>query len=374
MNPNRQKLRGMIILPLLMLITIPAQAIYIPQDLNFCDTTVPLDASDVLERLEVQLRILSRNTGQVELWMKRQHRYFPVIEPKLSAAGVPMDLKYVPVIESSLLSGAISSKSAVGPWQFIAQTGRNNGLRVNRWVDDRRDTSRSTDAAIRYLKSLYAEFNFWPTAMAAYNIGENRIRKEVYRQGTADYFEMLLPDETDRYVLNIIAAKIILEHPSEFHINPAEITAFSDLPVSPVSISLTTSLPVKLIAHAAGMTYREFRTANPWCIGVELPKGKYSLSLAQKHRMGFESRIEEYRQRIKNRVKFRSSITFTVTAESGEMRIGPGFTYPVFRRLPNKTKFAVKSRTGTKEKSHYWYRFVQSNGAEGWIWGGQISR
>ncbi|MBN1356211.1 transglycosylase SLT domain-containing protein [bacterium] len=365
--------RSTCLMCLFMMFCLPgASCIFIPENLTFCGEPLPTEGTDVRERLETQLRLLARNTGQIELWIKRKHRYFPVIDPLLRESKVPPDLKYIPVIESSLRTSAVSSKSAVGPWQFIAETGRNNGLCINRWIDERRDIRSSTEAAVRYLKFLHDEFGSWPTALAAYNIGENRMVRETYQQGTGCYYEMILPEETDRYVFNAISAKIILEYPGEFGIDPAETVPFDDPETTPVSLILSGSLPVKIIAHAAGISIREFRLINPWCIGDELPEGRYSVHLDTWNRAGFEGGIEKYRRLIQNMVMFRNRLEVTVKADRGEMRIGPDADYPVFRILTKDTAFRVTGRTADRDRGEYWYRFIKSGDMDGWIWGGQI--
>ncbi len=345
----------------------------IPEDLTFCGEPVPLASGDVYERLDTQLRMIGQNTGQIELWFKRCHRYFPRIEEVLKTLEYPADLKYVPVMESSLQVRARSIKHAVGPWQFIAATGRRYGLSINRHFDERLDIRKSTKAALAYLGELYKEYNSWPTALAAYNIGENRIREECYRQGTGDYYEMLLPEETDRYVFNIISAKIIMEDPSQFKIETDHIAPYTDLNGMEVTLNLSRSIPVPALAFCMGLRYREFRGLNPWVIGVEIPAGKYVFNVPVDQREGLEGRILRYYQQTANVIRFQHPRKLNVTAESGEMRIGPGDEYPVFRTLERGTTFNVRIRTKEKENDEFWYLFINDEGAEGWIWGGQVN-
>ncbi len=357
------------------ILSIPSEAaddFYIPETLIFCGDPVPLDSSDVRERLEVQLRVYAHNTAQVKLWAMRRARFFPIIEPILAKHKMPDDLKYVPVIESSLLNRAVSPKSAMGPWQFIPGTGRNNGLRVNQHIDERVDTEKSTRAAIRYLSGLYEEFGSWPTSLAAYNIGENRIRRESYRQGTSSYYEMLLPNETDRYVFNILAAKIIFENSDRYGIKLDNLDSFKDIESVPVAANLTRSVPAKILAYCSGLSYRDFRSINPWIIGVDLPAGKYQIKVPVKQREGFESRLHAYFSKVKNLVKLRNKTRLEIKSEIGEMRIAPSTEYPVFRELKKGENFAVRWRTQNKDRSHYWYLFKRKDGSSGWIWGGQV--
>ncbi|MBN1550187.1 transglycosylase SLT domain-containing protein [bacterium] len=345
----------------------------IPPNFSFCGEPLPLDRDDILERIDTQLRLHTRNMGQVELWFKRKHRYFPYIESVLTANNLPDDLKYIPVIESSLQNTAVSPKSAVGPWQFIASTARLYDLNVNQSIDERRDLIKSTQAALRYLKSLYDEFDHWSTAMAAYNIGENRIRQECYHQGTSDYFEMVLPYETDRYVPNIIAAKIILENPDHFGIDPIKLEAYNDPESVPVTLTFTSDFPAKVLAYLSGVSYRGFRSLNPSYIGVNIPPGTRTMTIPKSHRENLEARIEQYRKKAGDLVKFHRSPAKSVVAEEAFLRIGPGNEYPVFRKLSKGTSFKADARTATKDQGEYWYLFIQKNGAGGWIWGGQLN-
>jgi len=125
--------------------------------------------------------------------MKRARRYFPYIEKKLGEMNLPDDLKYLAVAESGLRPYAVSSARAAGVWQFIPSTGEKYGMRGNRDIDERFDVFKATEGALTYLKSLYEEFRSWPLAMAAYNTGEVRIRREVALQRTSEYFHLDLP-------------------------------------------------------------------------------------------------------------------------------------------------------------------------------------
>ncbi len=348
--------------------------IHLPGKITFCNESIDTDRRDISERLETQIRIWSRNTGQIELWVKRRERFFPLIVSILTETGLPADLKYVPVIESALRTGAMSSRAAVGPWQFIRATGKKYGLRIDRWIDERRDIRKSTRAALQYLNDLHTEFGSWPTALAAYNIGENRIRAECYRQGTSDYFEMLLPYETDRYVINIIVAKLILENPAAFGLDFSKLAPFAVMKTQSIPFAPTRSIPVAILAYAAGMTYREFRQQNPWIIGATLPKGNYVLNIPDGNKPVFPDRIAMYRKKTNSAIRFRHSKKFTVQAEQGNMRIGPDFSYPVLRRLSQGKELKIVGRTKKKDKGHFWYLFRRRNGAEGWIWGGEIVR
>jgi membrane-bound lytic murein transglycosylase D len=151
-------------------------------------------------------------------WLEKSTKYMPILQKELRAAGLPTDLAYMVMIESGFSSTAVSSASAVGPWQFIESTGKNYGLKKNWWLDERRDIKKSTLAAIKYLSDLKAEFGSWYLVAASYNMGENGLRKQIKRHGTNDYWNLVrlgaLPQETQDYVPKILAALMIAKAPN----------------------------------------------------------------------------------------------------------------------------------------------------------------
>ena len=155
-----------------------------------------------------------------EKYLARSRYFIPTISKLLRANGMPQDLVYLAMIESGFNNVARSHASAVGPWQFIKATGRRYGLAVNYWLDERRDTRKSTMAAIGYLKELYQEFGSWEIAAASYNAGENKLRHAIARFHTKDFWEIsrhkFLKSETRHYVPKIMAAAILSKNPELF--------------------------------------------------------------------------------------------------------------------------------------------------------------
>ncbi|HSF03879.1 MAG TPA: lytic transglycosylase domain-containing protein, partial [Solirubrobacterales bacterium] len=191
-------------------------AFELPSTLDFAGESTPLDYWDVRERLEREFILSLGDRAQVVLWLKRSARYFPYIEGELRKRELPDDLKYVAVIESALLPKASSSASALGIWQFIAETGRRYNLVVTPWWDERRDPELSTAAALAYLRDLYGMFRSWPLALAAYNAGEGRVQAALRQQEVSNYYQLALPAETERYVFRVLAAKLILSSPERY--------------------------------------------------------------------------------------------------------------------------------------------------------------
>lgn len=153
-------------------------------------------------------------------WLARSGRYQPMMKAELEAAGLPLDLVYLSMIESGFSQRAYSRAKAVGLWQFMAGTGRDYGLSVTRYLDERRDAEKSTRAAVSYLKHLYNEFGDWYLAVAAYNGGPGTIRNALKRSGSSDFWEIAegqyLHLETKRYVPKLIAAIIIAKNPTTY--------------------------------------------------------------------------------------------------------------------------------------------------------------
>ncbi len=162
----------------------------------------------------------NRQRKSFSRWLSRSGRYLPMIHKQLQEAGLPLDLVYLPMIESGYSLTAYSKARAVGPWQFMRATGINFGLKVTNYVDERRDPIKSTAAAIAYLKFLFAEFNSWELAVAGYNAGEGRIRRGINKFNTNDFWELaehrFLPSETKLYVPKLIAAILIAKDPEKY--------------------------------------------------------------------------------------------------------------------------------------------------------------
>ena len=257
----------------------PLSSYRLPQEVFLCGERVPLEDRNVWENLDREFLVALDSEAQVLLWMKRARRYFPYIEKRLKEIGLPDDLKYVAITESGLRPYAVSSSGASGIWQFIASTGEKYGMRRNRVIDERFDFFKATEGALTYLKSLYEEFKSWTLAMAAYNAGENRVRKEIDLQKTKDYFYLDLPMETERYVYKIAVAKVILSEPEKYGFHLEKNEFYDLLQVERVSIELTQPLPIIDVARAVGFFYKEIKEMNPQLSEETIPPGTHVLNL-----------------------------------------------------------------------------------------------
>ena len=257
----------------------PLTSYKLPREVSLCGERVPLEDRNVWENLDREFLVTLDSEAQVLLWMKRARRYFPYIEKRLKEIGLPDDLKYVAITESSLRPYAVSSSGASGIWQFIASTGEKYGMRRNRVIDERFDFFKATEGALTYLKSLYEEFKSWTLAMAAYNAGENRVRKEIDLQKTKDYFYLDLPMETERYVYKIAVAKVILSEPEKYGFHLEKNEFYDLLQVERVPIELTQPLPIIDVARAVGFFYKEIKEMNPQLSEETIPPGTHVLNL-----------------------------------------------------------------------------------------------
>jgi len=280
----------------------PVSSFRIPDKITFCGEPVPLDRTDVRERLEREFYFLLDREGQLLLYIKRAARTHPVVEPILQTHGLPDDLKFVPVAESGLLFRAQSPARAVGYWQFLRATGNQYGLRVDRYVDDRRCLPRSTQAAAAYLRKLHDQFGSWPTALAGYNWGERNVENAVEMQGTRDYYDLYLPDETERYVFRILTLKLILEDPAAYAIHVPEESTYRLSPTATVSLYTHHHTPIRVLSACAGTPPRTLRHLNPWMLRSELPAGTYTFTLPEGKEAGFEECVTQRQAAIKERV------------------------------------------------------------------------
>ena len=258
----------------------PSLAAYkLPKEVSLCGELFPLENRNIWENLDREFLLALSNEAQTLLWMKRARRYFPLIEKRLKEMGLPDDLKYVAITESSLRPEAISSSGAGGIWQFIPSTGEKYGMRKNRSIDERFDFFKATEGALTYLRSLHEEFKSWALSMAAYNAGENRVRKEIDLQKTMNYFYLDLPLETERYVYKVAVAKIILSDPGRYGYTLGEKELYLPLQVERIQIELTQPLPIMEVARALGFYYKEIREMNPHLFEETIPAGTHFLNL-----------------------------------------------------------------------------------------------
>lgn len=234
----------------------------IPDTLYFCGERVPLNIFYVREGLDRELVSNMYYQSSTLFIIKRASRVFPTIERILKDEGVPEDMKYLCVIESGL-QNVTSPAGANGYWQFMKSTGQNFGLEISDEIDMRNDLEASTRAACRYLKELKQRFGGWTEAAAAYNCGENGLQRRLANQQQRKYYDLLLNQETQRYVYRILALKLIMQHPTDYGFIVRRCDTYPELPYSEVKL---TGKDVDLVQFALdnGTSYKVLRLMNPW--------------------------------------------------------------------------------------------------------------
>ncbi len=241
----------------------------LPTEINFCGEAAPLHRWDVKERLDREVLYNSYNAPNVLFTLKLANRYFPIISERLKANGIPDDFKYLCVAESNLVTAALSRSGAVSFWQFMDKTAPEYSLIVNKEIDQRYDIEKSTDAACKYLKQAYARFGSWTAAAASYNCGQTGYDKRSNFQKTTNYYDLSLPEETNRYIFRILTFKYLLENAETlgFHLKDEE--KYHTVPHNNIKVTTTISnLTDFAIAH--GTSYKVLKLLNPWIIGESL--------------------------------------------------------------------------------------------------------
>lgn len=238
---------------------------------------IPLDNWEIRERFEREFYYNFVNADQLVLWYKRSKRWFPYIDQALRDANMPADLKYLAVAESGLRN-VKSPAGANGFWQFIAPTAQRYGLRIDDAIDERLDPRKETQAAVKYLQKMKAEFPKWTLVAAAYNMGEDGLHQVLDYQHQTSYWNIYLNEETMRYVLRIAAIKELLEHGDHYGLDLGRLHTFH----IPQVRTVTVQGPVAAIADWAvsqNSSYKDVKTLNPWIIGRSLPAGTYQIDL-----------------------------------------------------------------------------------------------
>lgn len=237
-------------------------ALQVPEGLNFAGEPMPLNNPDILERMDRELLVNTYWQSNGLLMFKRAKKYFPVIEPILKKHGIPDDFKYLAVIESGL-TNAVSPAGARGVWQIMPATARENGLEVNDNVDERYHLEKSTEVACKYLLKSKEELGTWTLAAAAYNAGNAGISRRLREQGVDDYYDLLLGEETGRYIFRIVALKEILSHPTTYGFNFREKDLYQNVPTYSVKVDTAVTDFTKF-AQNFGLNYKILKLHNPW--------------------------------------------------------------------------------------------------------------
>lgn len=235
---------------------------YLPEKIDFSNEIAPLHLADVKERLDREMLVNINLHSATTLILKRANRVFPIIEPILKKNNIPDDFKYLAVIESGLVN-AVSPAGARGIWQFMPETAKEKGMEVNDFVDERYHLEKSTEAACKYLNEAYAKFGNWTLAAAAYNGGMAGITKQIDHQKVSNYYDLLLTEETARYVFRILALKAIMQNPEQFGFSVPKEQLYHPIETKKVMVDSTIN-NLALFAKNMGINYKILKIHNPW--------------------------------------------------------------------------------------------------------------
>ncbi|MES2593376.1 MAG: lytic transglycosylase domain-containing protein [Bacteroidota bacterium] len=255
-------------------------SVRIPQNINFAGEKVPVADFSVHDAIERELVINTYWQSQSLLLHKRANRWFPVIEPILKKNNIPEDFKYIALIESQL-TNAVSPREATGFWQIMECTASQYGLEVSEEVDERYNVIKSTETACRYFKEAYKIFNNWTLVAASYNYGMGGIKGQLDRQKVNNYYDLLLNEETARYVYRILAMKEIIGRPKVYGYMLRKKDLYPVIPTKRLIIDSSIS-NLADFAIAQNINYKILKLFNPWLRTntlTNLERKKYSFEI-----------------------------------------------------------------------------------------------
>mgnify|MGYP003634961280 CR=1 FL=1 len=238
------------------------KALKLPDNLNLAGERVPVEISDVRERMERELLVNTYWQSNGLLLLKRANKYFPILEPLLKQYGLPDDFKFLALAESGF-TDETSTVGAAGMWHFMKKTGQEYGLEINSNVDERYNIEKSTKVAAAYLKNAQERFNSWTLAAAAYNAGNYGISKRLEAQGVTSYYDAKLADETERYIFRILALKEIINNPKKYGFVFEKEDLYTHKKTTTIKVD-TAIANIATFAKKFDMNYKEFKIYNPW--------------------------------------------------------------------------------------------------------------
>jgi hypothetical protein len=236
--------------------------VVIPGSTYFAGEPLPLELFDVREALDRELLVNTYFHSQTIRLIKLSHRYFPVIEPILAEYGIPDDFKYLAVAESGL-EQVVSPAGAVGFWQLMRGTALDYGLEVRGEIDERYHIEKSTEVACQYLLESYEKYGNWTMTAASYNAGRRGVDRQIDRQKTDNYYDLLLNDETERYIYRVTSFKLIFEDPERYGINLSESDYYRPVPCREVKVEGSVE-DFADFAREHQTNYKILKYLNPW--------------------------------------------------------------------------------------------------------------
>ena len=235
----------------------------LPTTLAFASEQVPLCNPAVSEWLTNEILVTKYMHSRTAKSLLLAGHYFHIIEPILKENGIPDDFKYLCVAESSLDPNAYSTASAAGLWQIMSGTAKDHKLEVNSTVDERYHIEKSTRVACAYLKSAYKKFGNWTMAAASYNVGMAGLQRRATSQQVTNYYDLLLPTETMRYIYRILTYKILFEDPMSLGYNFAKSDRYTPRDYTIVKVN-SANIDWVALATQHGTNYKNLREINSW--------------------------------------------------------------------------------------------------------------
>ena len=238
------------------------KALKIPKGLNLAGERVPVEINDVKERMERELLVNTYWQSNGILLLKRANRYFSILEPLLAMHNLPDDFKFLALAESGF-TDETSSEGAAGIWHFMRTTGKEYGLEINKNVDERYNIEKSTKVAAEYLIKAKEKLGSWTLAAASYNAGNQGVFRRLEAQEVSTYYDVKLPDETERYIFRILALKEIITNPKKYGFVFDKEDLYTTKNTRSVKVDTAIS-NLTLFAKKFGMNYKELKIHNPW--------------------------------------------------------------------------------------------------------------
>ncbi|MBC8756910.1 lytic transglycosylase domain-containing protein [Kordia sp. YSTF-M3] len=257
-------------------------ALEVPATLDFAGEEVPLHLPDIKERMDRELLVNTYWQSNGLLLFKRANKYFPIIEPILKEYGIPDDFKYLAVIESGL-QNVTSPAGARGVWQIMKATGREHGMEINSNVDERFNLEKATRVACKYLLKSKERFGDWTSAAAAYNAGNSGIGRRLEEQQVTSYYDLLLGEETGRYIFRVIALKEIFTNAKKYGFNFDKKDLYTHIPTYEVQVD-TAVTNFAAFAKKLDINYKILKIHNPWLRENKLnnkSRKKYSIAIPE---------------------------------------------------------------------------------------------
>jgi membrane-bound lytic murein transglycosylase D len=300
-----------------------ASDLTIQQRLNRIQTTMELPLNDITRSyINKWSNQMKRSVG---VMLASMNFYRPIFEDALERYGLPYELEFLPVIESSLRPSATSPVGAAGLWQFMPSTGKHYGLVINTLVDERRDPIKSTDAACRYLRDLYNRFGDWSLAIAGYNCGEGAVQRAMARAGGKEgknFWDIYnyLPKETRGYVPAFIAATYIMNYYCEHGITPMT----ASLPESADTVVVRKDVRLSKVAAECGVSVEQIKALNPQ-FRQDIVPANYAIMLPEEAAVTFASKQEDIYSSYSSASSYAMNSSYTLSNSSNKRRSYSGY-------------------------------------------------